>query len=712
MGGEANIWNPRTLIEISADTKSVEEKLTAIAGQTLFTLIDFIYVVGTGALEIHKNGLLLTKGTDWVEQTSTTFSLTAPALVGDTVVASGHVGITGIVDPRDTDIYVSNYQAIRDYAGTEITLYSQGRVTSADTGEAFFQKKTGAAPGFYVDNNIDTIVPTGGNGSIGWIRKLDSAITYTTLTAALADTFQAKLGVDFSVGDYATGNNSGELFFKWVAAATGTVDGGSYLDHDTLPLQAQQKFSSDITVKMFGAIGDGVTDDTAKFQAALNFSSGKVLVVRGTSGYLIDSNLSVGNRKSLVGDYSFIDPRNGAEFGNYGSRIILNGAASITLHDAANLEGLPILRKGLIIPADAVEVSQFTGTAIKTAANTHGQFIGYSAIVGFDKAIETDPATNTEQIRCSYLNIDCKNGIIVDQCFDVAYIDNCHCWPTASIGLVGVVDADLQRPGTAFTFSNGGDWNRWTNCFSFGYNRGFVIDTCNSCTIDKCGADYTSSQTANPIGFEVIGDSADTRLSECQAAGQNIGYHINSTSVLNHVSMVSCNSWDADANHVLNTSGELYMVACRFRGGTANGVSVIAQFLTSITDTSFENIGGAGITSTSTLNVLRLSGVAFTNFAGAKVVNPYLPSLVSADPLTLNGTDTVFEVTGNTNIGNILHPADYSGKTITLVFTGTLSVNDGGANLILSGTFSATPTDTITLMSDGAAWYEVSRSVN
>lgn len=169
--GEANIWEPRTLIEVSANTKSIEERQTAIANQTLFTLATFAYAVDTGALEVYRNGLHLTRGVDWVEQTVSTFTITKPSTVADQIVAVGHISITADVDVRDTDIFVTNFQAIRDYSGTEITLYSQGKVTHGDAGESFFAKRTGAAPGFYVDNNFDILVPTGGDGSTGWVRQ-------------------------------------------------------------------------------------------------------------------------------------------------------------------------------------------------------------------------------------------------------------------------------------------------------------------------------------------------------------------------------------------------------------------------------------------------------------------------------------------------------------------------------------------------------------
>lgn len=273
MGGEANVWEPRTTIEIQADTKSVEERITALQNQVLFTLTDFVYVVGTGALEIHRNGLLLTKNVDWVEQTASTFSLVVPSTAGDQVVASGKVGITGLVDVRDTDIFVLNYQAIRDYAGTEITLYSQGQTTRGDGGENFFQNVTGAAPGFYVDNNTTVIVPTGGDGSAAWIRPPAPLATPATVAAMVADP-DLVLGQTVAITDYATGNQSGVMIGSVVAAATGTADGGKYIDlpNTTPALQWEQnlpKFGG--KAKLFGIVGDATADDTTQVESFIAY---------------------------------------------------------------------------------------------------------------------------------------------------------------------------------------------------------------------------------------------------------------------------------------------------------------------------------------------------------------------------------------------------------------------------------------------------------
>ena len=300
MAGEANIWNPRTLIELSADTKAVEEKITATAAQTIFTLTSFLYAVGTGSLWVYKNGVLLNKGSDWVEQTTSTFALTTTQVAGDKITALGHVAITADVDVRDTDIYVTNYQAIRDYAGTEITLYSQGKTTAGDTGESFFHKKTGAAPGFYVDDAKTILVPSGGDGSIGWLRANTTAATthidktnvqdlddyletqnLSTVAAMVALTLPAKTSVKtfaYYDGWAATLHpEGGALYTIATLAEVRAIRGGGWvpdeqIDHTVAGGNvAILDVGDHLNAKQAGIIADGATDQYAKIEKALAY---------------------------------------------------------------------------------------------------------------------------------------------------------------------------------------------------------------------------------------------------------------------------------------------------------------------------------------------------------------------------------------------------------------------------------------------------------
>lgn len=85
-------------------------------------------------------------------------------------------------------------------------------------------------------------------------------------------------------------------------------------------------------------------------------------------------------------------------------------------------------------------------------------------------------------------------------------------------------------------------------------------------------------------------------------------------------------------------------------------------------------------------------------------------SVAAADTLVLPDGHDIITVTGNTNIASGI-AGSWRQRRVTLIFTGTPTVTDG-ANLRLNGNFVATADDTLTLVFDGNAWFEQSRSVN
>ncbi len=283
MAGEATIWNPRNLLLLSADTKRIEQQFTAITGQTQFTITDFAYALNTGALAVYVNGKIIKEGINWVENTDTTFSLVAPSVAGDVIIAVGFVGITANVDVRDTDIFVSNYQAIRDYAGTEITLYAQGAVIGGDEGESFFHKKTGAAPGTHVDDNEFTLRPTGGDGSIGWVRS-----TRISKFPRKVDSIAAAQLLDFSNYDRVEtaaffggfvnikGPRGGRIYHRDGLTGTPSTiysNNSGFFDADGKGFRINL---IDVNVYDFGAVGGGVTDDTTEVGFATDSGAGEV----------------------------------------------------------------------------------------------------------------------------------------------------------------------------------------------------------------------------------------------------------------------------------------------------------------------------------------------------------------------------------------------------------------------------------------------------
>jgi hypothetical protein len=63
--------------------------ITATAGQTTFTLTTFTYLPGTDTLQVFRNGLRLTSGTDYAESSTSIVTLTTPATVGDEFLFQG-----------------------------------------------------------------------------------------------------------------------------------------------------------------------------------------------------------------------------------------------------------------------------------------------------------------------------------------------------------------------------------------------------------------------------------------------------------------------------------------------------------------------------------------------------------------------------------------------------------------------------------------------
>lgn len=81
--------------------------------------------------------------------------------------------------------------------------------------------------------------------------------------------------------------------------------------------------------------------------------------------------------------------------------------------------------------------------------------------------------------------------------------------------------------------------------------------------------------------------------------------------------------------------------------------------------------------------------------------------VASAGSMTLGNDGNFFDITGTTTITSIT--AKTAGTCVKLQFDGILTVTDG-SNLKLNGDFITAAESTLTLVSDGTNWYEISRS--
>lgn len=84
---------PSSVFDISTQV------ITATAGQTTFTLTTFTYLPGTDTLQVYRNGLRLTSGTDYLESSTSVVTMTSPAALGDEFLFQGGAVITGNSTP-------------------------------------------------------------------------------------------------------------------------------------------------------------------------------------------------------------------------------------------------------------------------------------------------------------------------------------------------------------------------------------------------------------------------------------------------------------------------------------------------------------------------------------------------------------------------------------------------------------------------------------
>lgn len=174
MSDEVQVWIPRDSIPlITSDSTILTQSFVAVATQTLFTLTKFAYVLGAEAVQVFKNGLLLTPKVDWVETSTSSISLTAGAAASDEVVIVGYLSAVGGVGILGTLVE----QAVVDDSSLIVTITA-----------ALLSIHTGTPVDVQVGDKIDVAVELSGTkgGTAGEvILKVSETGTTTVEVYAL-----------------------------------------------------------------------------------------------------------------------------------------------------------------------------------------------------------------------------------------------------------------------------------------------------------------------------------------------------------------------------------------------------------------------------------------------------------------------------------------------------------------------------------------------
>jgi len=482
-----------------------------------------------------------------------------------------------------------------------------------------------------------------------------------------------------------------------------------------------------VSVKDFGAVGDGVADDTAAIQAAVDavpLTGGCVFFPPGTyCGYLLvwRSNISIrgsGSASTTIklpnstaaitkpwepgGTITYVPnviEISNAAMGNLAttrSNVCISG---ITIDGNKANNSSPtsdIGWHGIILTAtskfqiDDVVAKNCNNAGIVVAINSN--FGSVSARVeACGNATYTGPGFDINSSK--YLSVD----ITSNDCHDgVRSLDNC--W------------GNTIRARVYNATRHGFVYNNQTSNSS--YNN--IIDV----TVITCGQ----------IGF-VLG--ANCASSDIAATIINAGYEGMNTGSLSAAFRPSGNIIDLTTRSSQRTGLLLY--------GTRNTIthhsyldgrsgSVGSYFATDITgdenkfdviveDTSTWQVRGIAIRSGSNNN--RIQSFVWTNTddplsdsgTSTFVERDGYSTLASASTINPPILQNVVRITGTTNINTLTASARDAGRILVLVFDNVLTVADG-SNLNLNGSFTTSANDTLTLVCDGTNWFEIGRSAN
>ncbi|MCC6484841.1 MAG: hypothetical protein IT209_08350 [Armatimonadetes bacterium] len=225
-----------------------------------------------------------------------------------------------------------------------------------------------------------------------------------------------------------------------------------------------------VNVRDFGAKGDGRTDDTGAFEAAMKTLAGKGGIVSVPAGnYMIKTHLTVPAMVTLEGVWR--SPTSWTQ--NKGATLLAvegagseEGPAFITLNANSTIKGLTVFYPN----QDPSKIAAYPW-CVRNAPGDNCAIID-CLLVNPYQAVDfgTNPS-GRHYIRNLY-GQPLRRGIFVDKCLDIGRIENVHFWPFWTWEEKTGIRDWLWKNGEAFIFGRT-DWEYVFNTFCFGYRVGY-----------------------------------------------------------------------------------------------------------------------------------------------------------------------------------------------------------------------------------------------
>ncbi len=348
----------------------------------------------------------------------------------------------------------------------------------------------------------------------------------------------------------------------WTGSALCQLPGGS-------PVAAEGVYQ----VRDFGAVGDGVTDDTAAVQAAIDAAGekGGGIVYLPPGKYLIAGSLQVGVGVAVLGaNQAPLDIESLA-----GTVILATGGRD-------DEEAPPLFRmgSGSTVKGVTVYYPDQTPTDVRPYPWTF-------VLTGIDNTVENVTLINSynglyvgpegnvrHRIRSVYGCV-LRRGIFVDRCSDIGRIENvqfhCHWWSQETTGGAwNPVYEYMWRNLEAFIFGRT-DWEYVTNTFVFPANIGyrFIATEHGACNgqFGGIGADAVQQcvhvDAIQPMGL-LIGNGEFVAFN-----GDDPTAIVVSPTCAGSIRLVNCAFWGPSARLArLEGSGSVAFAECYFENSS------------------------------------------------------------------------------------------------------------------------------------------------
>jgi len=497
------------------------------------------------------------------------------------------------------------------------------------------------------------------------------------------------------------------------------------------------RFADVVNVKDFGAVGDGVADDTVAIQAAINSIGSKGGLVYFPAGtYLVSSTITISKDKTYLqgqGNNSIIT-RN-TDYGNTfvftgntttglnlfdvgisdikitstalttsGAHIYAEGAWRMTINNIYLQDGfIGFDFKGLV--ASNINNIYVVFTSLYAGSASGRKYMTFrNAGAAFAKKSSGDVFVNNFNLRGNTSNQITEYGLEVIS-GDGLWFENGHIGNTTTANIH--INANTAEMLNLLFFSNvmSDEGTVYSLLFDGNVPSIYNLVQFSNCTFKSGGSPsfcefgivFAPTATVQNVLFTGcnITEFRKTAVTTSGANHQNIYFD-------------NCNVFTNGSGTTATFPGYNLLAGSRYIsiiGGRSSG-----------SDQSYAiQLGGSHMNII--INSVDLTGNATDSIngfqSGILVSNCNIQGNInvpSASTITPPLGENIQYITGTTNINNI-QPSNV-GRIIVLNFQGILTVNDGVGNIKLNGNFTTSVDDTLTLVYNGAEWVEIARSTN